>query len=125
MRTHRIEAIALHRIAIPAIMSILSLDADENPSLHADSSVPQTITLISKEGRRLQVARQALMASELCKTTLEGGQSNARTEMRGMQSLGCEGLHHWPDLHPLLPLIRRRCLPPFRPPPAHLRQGCE
>ena len=74
MRTHRIEAIALHRIAIPAIMSILSLDADENPSLHADSSVPQTITLISKEGRRLQVARQALMASELCKTTLEGGE---------------------------------------------------
>ena len=75
---------ALHRRS--TTMSILSLDADENPSMHADSSVPQTITLISKEGRRLQVARQALMASELCKTTLEGGQLNARTLMQVMQA---------------------------------------
>jgi len=58
-------------------MSVLSLDADENPSLGGGAStvgVAQTIVLISKEGHRLPVARQALMMSELCKTTLEGGQ---------------------------------------------------
>jgi S-phase kinase-associated protein 1 len=51
--------------------AVLSLDADENPLL-ADTSSPQTITLISKEGKRYSVSRQALMQSELCKTTLEG-----------------------------------------------------
>lgn len=51
----------------------LSLDADENPdALDSTSSIPQIITLISKEGQRFTVSRQALMASELCKTTLEG-----------------------------------------------------
>ena len=53
--------------------AVLSLDADEIPGA-SDQSAPQLITLISKEGHRMQVARQALMASELCKTTLEGGQ---------------------------------------------------
>lgn len=56
--------------------AILSLDADENPNA-IDNAVPQMITLISKEGRRLPVSRQALMASELCKTTLEGDRDAA------------------------------------------------
>jgi len=51
--------------------TVLSLDADENPTMAGEES-PQTIILISKEGRRLPVARAALMQSELCKTTLEG-----------------------------------------------------
>lgn len=58
--------------AAGASSSVLSLDADENPHAGPTHATPQIITLVSKEGRRLAVSRQALMASELLKTTLEG-----------------------------------------------------
>ena len=68
----------------PPPSAVLSLDADESGLGDGPSSAStQIVTLISKEGHRLQVARQALMASELCKTTLEGG--NARRQHSGKQ----------------------------------------